>query len=558
MYQPDQGTGPFSPRPPVAPYSAPPRKLRRSRSNRRVAGVMGGLGEYLGVDATVLRVGMVVASLLIGGFGGPVLYGLAWLFVPEDGSESGVWRNMHIGHHWNSWDRNARSWALVLAAIALALIWWFGFWPAFRWEALPVWAVLTGLGVAVLLFSDRLPFVSRSGQRPPRSMAGPWGPPPGGPGDYPSSGPGGQWGPQGPPFGGSAGGAPAGAYAAPNGAPVPGAPVPGAPVPGAAMRSATGAASAYMPAPATRAPREDESDWVEAQSAASAWADAQLRAAGVPTQSSAITPPPAEPQRRRQRSGQGWTLEVVTVIVVLVVLVGGAAAVASNVVRDLRQNTLSHSMTSQLTRVAPRGGVALSSLAGDVDLAPSGDASVHYSASLSYSGARPYLTMAQSRGKLDLGLSCPGRCAGTLTVAVPTGTPVAVSAGSGDIQATGLSGPVQLEASSGDLNVSKLSGAISLSTESGDIDAEALSSARAQVQDQQGDISLWFSTPPSYVGVSAQEGDISVQVPAGAAYAVHAKAQIGVVSLGVRTSHTSRHVLALNDQEGDIDVVATL
>ena len=46
----------------------------------------GGLGDYLGVDATALRVGFVVASLLfLGGIGGPLLYIAAWIFVPEEG-----------------------------------------------------------------------------------------------------------------------------------------------------------------------------------------------------------------------------------------------------------------------------------------------------------------------------------------------------------------------------------------------------------------------------------------------------------------------------------------
>ena len=46
----------------------------------------GGLGDYLGVDATALRVGFVLASLLfLGGIGGPLLYAAAWIFVPEEG-----------------------------------------------------------------------------------------------------------------------------------------------------------------------------------------------------------------------------------------------------------------------------------------------------------------------------------------------------------------------------------------------------------------------------------------------------------------------------------------
>lgn len=58
------------------------RKLRRSRSDRMVAGVCGGIAEMLGVDAPIVRILLVAATLL--GFGaGAVLYLVAWMVVPE-------------------------------------------------------------------------------------------------------------------------------------------------------------------------------------------------------------------------------------------------------------------------------------------------------------------------------------------------------------------------------------------------------------------------------------------------------------------------------------------
>jgi len=44
------------------------RRLERSRTNRVIAGVCGGLGEYLDIDATFVRVAMVVLTL-VGGVG---------------------------------------------------------------------------------------------------------------------------------------------------------------------------------------------------------------------------------------------------------------------------------------------------------------------------------------------------------------------------------------------------------------------------------------------------------------------------------------------------------
>jgi phage shock protein C len=57
------------------------RKLYRSRTDRKLAGVCGGLAEYFGrTDTTVVRVAFVVLALL-GGAGVPI-YLAMWLVVP--------------------------------------------------------------------------------------------------------------------------------------------------------------------------------------------------------------------------------------------------------------------------------------------------------------------------------------------------------------------------------------------------------------------------------------------------------------------------------------------
>jgi phage shock protein PspC (stress-responsive transcriptional regulator) len=59
----------------------PTRKLYRSRTNRQVAGVCGGLAEYFNVDVTLMRVLFVLLGLL--GAAGIVLYIAMWIIVPE-------------------------------------------------------------------------------------------------------------------------------------------------------------------------------------------------------------------------------------------------------------------------------------------------------------------------------------------------------------------------------------------------------------------------------------------------------------------------------------------
>jgi phage shock protein C len=59
------------------------RKLYRSRANRLIFGVCGGLGEFFGIDATIVRLVFVVGALL--GFGSFILIYLVMFFVvPEE------------------------------------------------------------------------------------------------------------------------------------------------------------------------------------------------------------------------------------------------------------------------------------------------------------------------------------------------------------------------------------------------------------------------------------------------------------------------------------------
>ena len=70
--------------------SVPPgRRLTRSVTDKRIAGVCGGLAEYFGVDATAVRLLWVILSILGGAvIGGVIAYALAWLIIPRSVSVS--------------------------------------------------------------------------------------------------------------------------------------------------------------------------------------------------------------------------------------------------------------------------------------------------------------------------------------------------------------------------------------------------------------------------------------------------------------------------------------
>ncbi len=60
-------------------------RLRRTRGDRKVAGVAGGLARHLDIDPVILRVAFVVLAFF--GGAGIILYAAVWLLVPADGSD---------------------------------------------------------------------------------------------------------------------------------------------------------------------------------------------------------------------------------------------------------------------------------------------------------------------------------------------------------------------------------------------------------------------------------------------------------------------------------------
>ncbi|HET7196636.1 MAG TPA: PspC domain-containing protein [Nocardioides sp.] len=110
-------------------------RLRRSVTDRKVAGVAGGLARHLDVDPLLLRVAFVVLAFF--GGAGLLLYGACWLLVPEEGSDEAA----------ITLDDRSRTIALlgigVLAAFALLGDSLGGFW--FPWP-------LAIIALVVLLF----------------------------------------------------------------------------------------------------------------------------------------------------------------------------------------------------------------------------------------------------------------------------------------------------------------------------------------------------------------------------------------------------------------------
>jgi phage shock protein PspC (stress-responsive transcriptional regulator) len=117
------------------------KELHRSRGDRMIAGVCGGLGRYFDLNPVFFRVGFVVLALL--GGSGIIVYGAAALVIPDEGRRDSIaveaLRN-----------RRSRPWPLVglsLVAIAsIVLLSHASMWP----ESDGLWIIVLLVGGALL------------------------------------------------------------------------------------------------------------------------------------------------------------------------------------------------------------------------------------------------------------------------------------------------------------------------------------------------------------------------------------------------------------------------
>lgn len=60
------------------------RSLSRSKTDRMIAGVCGGIARTYGWDPTLVRIGYVLLSLVSAAFPGILVYVILWVLIPEE------------------------------------------------------------------------------------------------------------------------------------------------------------------------------------------------------------------------------------------------------------------------------------------------------------------------------------------------------------------------------------------------------------------------------------------------------------------------------------------
>ena len=158
---------PPTPQPPAGPPTPGPvwPRLVRSRSDRKLAGVAGGLASYLRIDPLPLRIAFVVLSF-VGGLG-ILLYLVGWALIPEEGSQAalgdGVFERL----------RRAPAWVPVTLLVIVGL-----FFVGKAWGA-PVFVALLLIGAGVWLYHNDTHHPAATSPPPP--------PPPAPPSDAPTA-----------------------------------------------------------------------------------------------------------------------------------------------------------------------------------------------------------------------------------------------------------------------------------------------------------------------------------------------------------------------------------
>ncbi len=119
------------------------RRPRRSGTDRKIAGVAGGIGRVFGVDPVLIRVAFVVLTIF-GGFGF-LLYVLGWLLLPADGDEVSPAAAL-LGR--------GRSATPPIVALALAIVALISVLSMFSW-GLPFWPLVIAGVVVVLIVRNK-------------------------------------------------------------------------------------------------------------------------------------------------------------------------------------------------------------------------------------------------------------------------------------------------------------------------------------------------------------------------------------------------------------------
>jgi hypothetical protein len=222
-------------------------------------------------------------------------------------------------------------------------------------------------------------------------------------------------------------------------------------------------------------------------------------------------------------------------------------------------------------------GVSVRTSGGDLSLRPAADGQGSFTGTAYYSLIRPHVTENFTAGQVTVGYRCvvpTGDCGLNGTLTLPSGTPVSVHTGGGNVTALGTSGQVTISTDGGELKASGLAGDLTLKTGGGNITATTVAGSQVTADTSGGSITatsvttpqviadtgggnidIVFTTVPRDVQVTSHGGEITIIVPPGSAqYRVIATPDGGGLTDTVTQSPSSTNLITATSGGGNITI----
>ncbi len=197
------------------------------------------------------------------------------------------------------------------------------------------------------------------------------------------------------------------------------------------------------------------------------------------------------------------------------------------------QDTVSYEVTDKVARLHVESG------AGDTVITETGGSAIRVVETLQWRGDKPNAEHSVDGDTLFVRYECAqdwGGCSVNYKIEIPKGLQVDAETGSGDITLRSLTGPLNVTAGSGD------------------VDASGLAGKKVVAEAGSGNIELKYTTAPDIAELKAGSGDVTLRVPEGS-YDVKTEVGSGDTAVTVGNDPASPRKLSLTTGSGNISVL---
>lgn len=222
------------------------------------------------------------------------------------------------------------------------------------------------------------------------------------------------------------------------------------------------------------------------------------------------------------------------------------------------------SLTATRHWQVPASGLSrlvIDSQAGSVIVSAGQPGRAQLAAVPSYRGEPPIVTSSVRGSVLTVTVRCPAanqtHCQVALTTEVPRQLPVIITAELGDVTIARLAGAVHVTDELGNVQLQNVTGSISVDAELGNIGGSGLGPGSVSLTAQLGTASLAFAAPPALISATADEGSLTIRVPAITTYQVRASADLGSITVRVPRSPGATHRIQARSQLGSVTVTSS-